>query len=140
MKSLFSTWTNVAQALGRAFMDVLHAEVAALQGDLRVSAAQLMKGLGALVVAAVFLVWVVGILSMALAVFLDRYLDLWLAVLLVGGLLLAIAAALFFWAKATLSTIRGPVELVRTRAEDHKAWLAGQLEPDDEPRSQEVSE
>lgn len=140
MKSPFSSWVTIAQALGRAFMDVLHAEVAALQSDLRVSGAHLIKGLTALAVAAVFLVWVVGILGLALAAFLDRYMALWLSISLVGVLFLLIAAALFLWAKSTLSTIRGPVQLVKTRAEDHKAWLAGQLEPDDEPRSQSVSE
>lgn len=140
MKSLFSSWVTIAQALGRAFTDVLHAEVAALQSDLRVSGAHLIKGLAGLAVAAVFLVWVVGILGLALAAFLDRYMALWLSISLVGVLFLLIAAALFLWAKSTLSAIRGPVELVKTRAEDHKAWLAGQLEPDDEPRSQSVSE
>jgi hypothetical protein len=140
MKSFFSSWKGIAEGLGRAFVDVLHAEVAALQSDLRGSAAQLAKGLAILGVAAIFLIWVIGIVCLALAVFLDRYMDLWIAVLLVGGLLAATAAALLLWAKSTLEGIRAPAELVRTRVDDHKAWLAGQLEPDDEPRSQEVSE
>jgi hypothetical protein len=120
-------WLLELRGLGHAFGDVLLAEWAALTADLSRSAWALLRGLALVASAIVIMGWVAGLLSLGLISFLDQYLPLWVAVLIVAASLAAIAWMLFLRGRATLRRLQTPLALAKRHVEGHVEWLQGEL-------------
>ena len=108
MRRQASVWLAELSGLGRAFLDVLKAEWAALTGDLGDAAKLFLKALLLLLVALGLLGWATILLSLALVAFLENYLEPWQAALVVAIGIILTAAALFAWAKVTLDRATPP--------------------------------
>lgn len=116
------------RSLGRAFVEVLKAEWAALIADLGASGRRLARGLIILGLSIVLLGWVAGLASLALVAYLNLFLEMWQAAVIVAAGLLLIAFVLFLWGKSTLAGVKRPSELVQTRVEGHVEWLRSQVD------------
>lgn len=120
-------WLAALVDIGRAFIDVLKAEWQALTADFGASGRLLARGLLILAVALVLIVWVVILLSLALAAYLETFVERWQAILIVAGGMLVIGVLLLLWGKSVVGRVRKPSEMVQTRLADHRAWLDSQI-------------
>jgi hypothetical protein len=132
-----SAFVAELSGLGSAFVDVLRAEWATLTADLGASGRLLVRGVVLLCLAAGLVAWSVGLLSLALIAFLERYLEPWAAAAVVGAGLLLIALVIFVVARSVLRRVEPPDLVVRRRVQSHLDWLGSQLDgadatPDEE--------
>ena len=131
-------WLGTLRSLGDSFLDVLRAELVSLQRDLKASAKSLLHGTRLLVVALIFIFWMMGSLVFAAIAWLNHQADLsiWLAALVVATALLLASIVMYLWARATLHRVRGPGRTAREHARQHVAWLKTELTGEhDEGRS-----
>ena len=117
-----SRWLDRVRSLGEALLEVLRAELAALQGDLQRSARHLGTGSLLLAGAAVLAFWSVGLVLFVLVTILAVWLPIWGAALVVLGIFLAGTALLVWRARRHLREIESPVATVHRRLDDHLAW------------------
>jgi hypothetical protein len=129
------------RALGEALLEVLRAELGALQGDFQRSGRHLGIALALLGGAAVLGFWAVGLVLFVLVSLFAVWLPLWGAALVVLGLFLGGIAILGWQGKKRLLQVENPVTSVRKRLDDHLAWWqesflapAGDDDLDLEPR------
>lgn len=117
-----SRWLDRVRSLGEALLEVLRAELAALQRDLQRSARHLGTGSLLLAGAAVLAFWSVGLVLLVLVTILAVWLPIWGAALVVLVLFLAGTALLVWRARRHLLEIESPVATVQRRLDDHLAW------------------
>ena len=129
MIRMAADWLATLRALGESFLEVVRAELVALQRDAAASARLVLKGARLVILALILLFWMVGTLVFAAVDLLRSSWDLplWLGALIVGGVLLVGAIVMRFWAVATLRQVDGPGVLARRHATDHADWLKGEL-------------
>lgn len=122
-------WFRALIGAGRAFVEVVRAELEALQHELSQSSRQLLKVLVLMGIAVVLVGWVLGLLATALIVYLQSTgaLTLWQATLLVAGLLAVVAVLLALWSRKIVRQIRPPSQMIRQRLGNHFEWIEGQV-------------
>lgn len=123
------------RALGRAWSELVQAELGALQSDLRVSATTLRAGAVAFAIAGFFAFWTVGGLTWALVEILAFWLPRWGAVLSATGLFALFALTFGLIGRAQLRKLESPARTVAKRVESHSQWVKQTLlgDPDSEP-------
>lgn len=117
-----SRWVDRVRALGEALLEVLRAELGALQGDFQRSGRHLGLALAFLGGAAVLAFWAVGLVLFVLVTLFAVWLPLWGAALAVLALFLGGIAILGWLGKKRLLQVENPVSSVRKRLDDHLAW------------------
>jgi hypothetical protein len=125
-------WIDLFRSLGEALLEVLRAELAALQGDLSRSGRHFGVAVALFGAAAVLGFWIVGLLLFVLITLFDLWLPLWGAALVVLGIFAAAAALLVGLGLRRFRQVENPVENVQRRLDDHLDWwqrLLAQPEP-----------
>lgn len=127
------SWIELFRSLGQSLLDVLQAEVEALQGDFARTGRHL--GIGAVLLggAAVVAFWLVGALTFAIGAVLAIWLPVWAAAWIVVGLFLLLALALGIPGWRQLKKAENPAETLKRRLGDHLAWWQDSLLREDEP-------
>lgn len=126
-------WIDLIRSLGESLLEVLRAELAALQEDFSRSGRRLGVALGFLGGAAVLLFWLVGLLLFTLIVVLAIWLPLWAAALILLGLFALATGILAALGVRRLREIENPVDNVRRRVDDHIDWWQNSLLADAKP-------
>lgn len=126
-------WIELFRSLGESLLEVLRAELAALQEDFSRSGRNLGVALGLLGAAAVVAFWIVGLLIFLLVSLLAVWLPLWAGALIVLALFALIAALLVWRGLAHLRRVENPVENVRRRVDDHIDWWQNSLLTEPKP-------
>lgn len=114
-------WIELLRSLGESLIEVVRAEVEALQGDLKRSGRHLGIALALLGAVAVLAFWIVGLIVFFLVALLAYWLPLWGAALVVLVLFAVVAAVLGLLAKRHLSRFQ-PVDDVKRHVDDHLDW------------------
>ncbi|HXU46366.1 MAG TPA: phage holin family protein [Thermoanaerobaculia bacterium] len=125
--------TREIRGLGQALVDVLRAELAALERDLARSGGELSKGLGLFGAAAALAFWAIGALVVAAIAGLAVWLPLWGAALLVAVLFAAAAVGLALGGRGRIARFENPMATARRRFEDLMDWVQGRLLATEEP-------
>lgn len=126
-------WIDLIRSLGESLLEVLKAELAALQEDFSRSGRRLGLALGLLGGAAVLLFWLVGLLLFTLIVVLSIWLPLWAAALILLGLFAIVTGILAWLGVRRLREIENPVDNIRRRVDDHLDWWQNSLLADAKP-------
>lgn len=123
-------WLDAIAAVGRAFLEVLAAELGELQRELSHAGRQALRALALLALAVVLLGWVLGLLATALIAYLESLpaLNLWQATLIVAAALVVVIGVLVAWARSILRRIRPPGEMIQSRIRGHLEWVETQVE------------
>lgn len=125
-------WIDLFRSLGEALLEVLRAELQALQGDLSRSGRHFGLALALFGGAAVLGFWIVGLILFVLVALLDVWLPLWGAALIVLGIFLLAAALLAWLGLRRFRQVENPITNVQRRVDDHLDWwqrLLAQPEP-----------
>jgi hypothetical protein len=120
-------WMDLFRSFGESLLEVVRAEIAALQDDLQRSGRHFGVALALFGGAAVLLFWMVGLLIFTLVAVLQIWLELWAAALIVLALFVAAIAVLALLGKRRLSHVENPLETVRRRADSHLDWWQNTL-------------
>lgn len=120
-------WIELFRSLGESMLEVLRAELAALQEDFARSGRNLGVALALFGAAAMVAFWVVGLLIFLLV----SLLDIWLPLSASAGivlLLFGLIGGLLVWrGLAHWRRVENPVENVRRRVDDHIDWWQSSL-------------
>jgi hypothetical protein len=129
-----SDWLKTLRGLGESFLGVLRAEIEAFQRDAAASAKLVLKGARLVILALVFLFWLVGTLVFAGIALVSSALGvaLWQAGLIVGAVLLLGVVVMRFWAVAVFRQVETPGTLLRDHVKDHQDWLKDELGVDED--------
>lgn len=132
-------WGRLIRELGQSWLDVLRAELAALEDDFSRSGRQLTRGAGLFGGAVALGFWAVGALVVAGIAGLAVWLPLWAAALIVAFVFAAGAGGLAALGKKSMAQVENPMTVGRRRLEDHMDWVQSRLlarvaEADAEPR------
>jgi hypothetical protein len=125
-------WIDLFRSLGEALLEVLRAELAALQGDLGRSGRHFGVALALFGGAAVLGFWIVGLILFVLVALLNVWLPLWGAALIVLGIFVLAAAILGWLGLRRFRKVENPITNVQRRVDDHLDWwqrLLAQPEP-----------
>lgn len=125
-------WIDLFRSLGEALLEVVRAELQALQGDLSRSGRHFGVALALFGGAAVLGFWIVGLILFVLIAVLDVWLPLWAAALIVLGIFLLAAAILGGLGLRRFRKVENPIANVQRRVDDHLDWwqrLLAQPEP-----------
>lgn len=120
-------WIALFRSLGESLLEVLRAELAALQEDFTRSGRHLGVALALLGGAAALGFWILGLLLFTLVALLDVWLPLWAAALIVLAVFALAAAVLVKLGLSRLRQVENPVESVRKRVDDHLDWWQNSL-------------
>lgn len=120
-------WGRLVRELGQSWLDVLRAELAALEDDFARSGRHLRRGLGLFGGAAALGFWAVGALVVAAIATLGIWLPLWASALIVAFVFAAAAAGLALQGKKSVEQVENPVGVSRRRLEDHMDWVQSRL-------------
>ena len=120
-------WIDLLRSLGESLLVVAEAEIASLKGDLRASGRQLLIVVVLAGGAAFLFFWGIGAAVFLLFQVLMIWLPGWGAALVVLILLLMVAGILTWLARRKLRAIELPVDTVRRRYDDHRAWWQSQV-------------
>jgi hypothetical protein len=115
-------WIELFRSLGESLLEVLRAELEALQKDFATSGRHFGIALGLLGGAAMLAFWIVGLLLFLLISLLSIWLQLWAAAGIVLLLFLSIAAVLVLLGLRQIRKVENPIENVRRRVDDHLEW------------------
>jgi hypothetical protein len=126
-------WIDLFRSLGESLLEVLRAELAALQEDFTRSGRNLGMALGLFGAAAMVAFWVVGLAIFLLVTLLAVWLQLWAAAGIVLLLFLLIGILLGWRGWAHLRRVENPVENVRRRVDDHIDWWQSSLLAEPKP-------
>jgi hypothetical protein len=126
-------WIDLIRSLGESLLEVLKAELAALQADFGRSGRRLGLALGFLGGAAMLLFWLVGLLLFTLIVVLAIWLPLWAAALILLALFTIAAGILAGLGVRRLREIENPMDNIRRRMDDHIDWWQNSLLADAKP-------
>lgn len=132
-------WGRLVRELGQSWLDVLRAELAALEDDFSRSGRQLKRGAGLFGGSVALGFWAVGALVVAAIAGLAVWLPLWAAALIVAFVFAAGAGGLAALGKKSIEQVENPLGVARRRLEDHMDWVQSRLlakaaEADAEPR------
>jgi hypothetical protein len=115
-------WIDLFRSLGESLVEVLRAEVASLQGDLKRSGRHLGVALAFFGGAVLLVFWVLGLLVFSLVAVLSIWLQLWAAALLVLALF-ALATGILAWLGVSrLRQVENPVDSVKRHVDEHLDW------------------
>jgi hypothetical protein len=125
-------WIDLFRSLGEALLEVVRAELEALQGDFSRSGRHLGVALALFGGAAVLGFWIVGLILFVLITLLNVWLPLWGAALIVLGIFVLAAAILAWLGLRRFRQVENPITNVQRRVDDHLDWwqrLLAQPEP-----------
>jgi len=117
-----SGWIDLFRSLGESLLEVIRAEVAALQDDFQRSGRHFGVALGLFGAAAVLLFWMVGLLLFVLITVLHVWLPLWAAALIVLALFVLAIAILGLLGMRHVRQVENPLQTVRRRVDSHLDW------------------
>ena len=117
-----SGWIDLFRSLGESLLEVVRAELAALQEDFQRSGRHFGVALGLFGAAAVLLFWMVGLLLFAVVAVLHIWLPLWGAALIVLALFVLATAILGVLGARQIRQVENPLETVRRRVDNHLDW------------------
>lgn len=120
-------WGRLVRELGQSWIDVLRAELAALEDDFARSGRHLKRGVGLFGGAAALGFWAVGALVVAAIAALAVWLPLWAAGLIVAFVFAVGALGLALLGKKSVEQVENPVGVSRRRLEDHMDWVQSRL-------------
>lgn len=120
-------WGRLVRELGQSWLDVLRAELAALEDDFSRSGRQLKRGIGLFGGAVALGFWAVGALVVAAIAGLAVWLPLWASALIVAFLFAAGAGGLAALGKKSVVQVENPIGVARRRLEDHMDWVQSRL-------------
>jgi ABC-type proline/glycine betaine transport system permease subunit len=115
-------WIELFRSLGESLLEVLRAELEALQKDFATSGRHFRVALGLFGAAVMLAFWIVGLLLFVLISLLYIWLQLWAAALIVLALFAIAAAVLVSLGLRQLRKAENPIENVRRRVDDHIEW------------------
>ncbi|HEX4961529.1 MAG TPA: phage holin family protein [Thermoanaerobaculia bacterium] len=115
-------WIDLFRSLGESLLEVLRAELAALQEDFQRSGRHFGVALGLFGGAAILVFWTIGLLLFALIAILHVWLPLWGAALIVLGLFVLAIAILGYLGARRMRQVENPLETVRRRMDNHLDW------------------
>ncbi|HKV12133.1 MAG TPA: phage holin family protein [Thermoanaerobaculia bacterium] len=115
-------WIELFRSLGESLLEVLRAELEALQKDFATSGRHFGVAVGFFGAAVMLAFWIVGLLLFFLISLLYVWLQLWAAALIVLVLFLLTAAVLVNLGLRKLKKVENPIENVRRRVDDHLEW------------------
>ncbi|HSK79368.1 MAG TPA: phage holin family protein [Thermoanaerobaculia bacterium] len=115
-------WIELFRSLGESLLEVLRAELEALQKDFATSGRHFGVALGLFGGAAMLAFWIVGLLVFVLVSLLYIWLQLWAAALIVLALFAIAAVVLVSLGLRQLRKAENPIENVRRRVDDHIEW------------------
>jgi hypothetical protein len=132
-------WGRLVRELGQSWLEVLRAELQALEDDFARSGHQLKKGVGLFGGAVALGFWAIGALVVAGIAGLATWVPLWAAALIVAFVFAAVAAGLAVLGNKSVAKVENPIGVARRRLEDHMDWVQSRLlataaEADAEPR------
>lgn len=132
-------WGRLVRELGQSWLDVLRAELAALEDDFSRSGHQLLRGAGLFGGSVALGFWAVGALVVAAIAGLAVWLPLWASALIVAFVFAAGAAGLAALGRKSVEKVENPIGVARRRLDEHMDWVQGSLlakaaESDAEPR------
>src|SRR6185295_13753216 len=132
-------WGKLVRELGQSWLDVLRAELQALEDDFTRSGHHLKRGVGLFGGAVALGFWAIGALVVAAIAGLAVWLPLWGAALIVAFVFAAVAAGLAASGSKRVAKVENPISVARRRLEDHMDWVQSRLlattaELDPEPR------
>ena len=117
-----SAWIDLFRSLGESLLEVVRAELAALQEDFQRSGRHFGVALGLFGAALVLLFWMVGLLLFAVVAILHVWLPLWAAALAVLALFVLATAILGVLGTRQMRQVENPLETVRRRVDNHLDW------------------
>jgi hypothetical protein len=112
-------WIELFRSLGESLVEVVRAEVAALQEDLNTSGRHLLGLLGAAVLLSF---WVLGLLIFFAITLLAVWLPLWAAALIVLVIFLAVMGVLAWLGIRRLKLVENPTDSFKRHIDDHLDW------------------
>ena len=130
MTPAMASWTELFTGLNRALVDVVRAEIAQLNKDLKTSGRHLTVAIGLLAAACGLAMMVVAVLVFAAIAALALVLPVWGAALVVAGAIALAAGVLVLIAMRRFRAVENPAATVRRRVEDHLAWWQNRLVSD----------
>ena len=117
-----SAWIDLFRSLGESLLEVVRAELAALQEDFQRSGRHFGVALGLFGAALVLLFWMVGLLLFAVVAILHVWLPLWAAAFAVLALFVLATAILGVLGTRQMRQVENPLETVRRRVDNHLDW------------------
>ncbi len=120
-------WGKLVRELGQSWLDVLRAELQALEDDFARSGHQLKRGVGLFGGAVALGFWAIGALVVAGIAGLATWLPLWAAALIVAFLFAVVAAGLAALGNKSMAKVENPITVSRRRLEDHLDWVQSRL-------------
>lgn len=116
-------WLELLRQLGDSVLELAAAEVGALSDDLRRGGRQAVRALALLVAAVVLATLAWALVTVAVVTALGAAIGLWQAALAVAAVYAVVAIALGLVARGRWRAIEPPVETVRRRIEEQRAWF-----------------
>ncbi len=120
-------WGRLVRELGQSWLDVLRAELQALEDDFSRSGRAFSRGAGLIGVAVALGFWAIGALVVAGIAAIAIWLPLWASALIVAALFAGIAAGLAAIGKRSFAEVENPISVIRRRLEDHMDWVQSRL-------------
>ena len=120
-------WGKLVRELGQSWLEVLRAELQALEDDFARSGHQLKRGVGLFGGAVALGFWAIGALVVAGIAGLATWLPLWAAALIVAFVFAAVAAGLAALGNKSMAKVENPMGVARRRLEDHLDWVQSRL-------------
>lgn len=122
------------RSLGRAFGDVLSAELGALKEDFARDGKNLGIGVGLVVAAAALAAWSLCLVTALAVAVLAIWLPVWGAILVVLGVAVLVIAGLALVARRYFGRLEGPTNTIQRRWEDHRQWWNDRVLAEPPPR------
>ncbi len=120
-------WGRLVRDLGQSWIEVLRAELSALEDDFSRSGKRLKRGIGLFGGAVALGFWAVGALVVAAIAGLGVWLPLWASALIVAVAFAAGAAGLAAIGSKSVALVENPITTARRRLEDHMDWMQSHL-------------
>lgn len=133
MASHRDSWATVVSRVGGASLDLLGAELRALEGELAETGRRLARLAAIAGLAFGLSFWGLGVALTAAVAGVATRLPLWLAALVVALVLFLAGGMLLLWARSRLRAIESPVVTVRRRVEDHVGWWQSEVKDSASP-------
>lgn len=115
-------WIDLFRSLGESLIEVVRAELSALQEDLKRSGRHFGMALGLFGAAVLLLFWILGLAVFCVVAVLAIWLPLWGAALTVLGLFVLVAGVLVWLGTRQLQKVENPVDSVKRHVDDHLDW------------------
>ena len=127
-------WGDLLRSLGRAFGDVVSAELEALKKDFARDGRHLGIAVGLIVAATALVCWSLGIVTALAIAVLAIWLPIWASILIVLVTVLLVVAILLLVARHHIGRLEGPTNTVQRRWTDHRRWWNDRVLAEPAPR------